>query len=91
MCHLSITQEGEGAGTMMSGPLVNGNSQTAAPFQFPNIVLDARVALLQLQPSSPTSTLVAFQFPNPIAFLFPPFSLMAAVCSMQLLPDDLVT
>jgi hypothetical protein len=38
-CRLSITREGEGAGAMMLGPLVNGSSQTAAPFQFPFIVL----------------------------------------------------
>jgi hypothetical protein len=57
----------------MSVPLVNGNSQTAAPFQFPFIVLlhgrgtffnfNPR-RLLQLQSSSPTSSLVAFNF-NP--------------------------
>jgi hypothetical protein len=48
----------------------------------------------QLQPSSPsTSTLVAFQFQNPAAliFYFLRFSLMPAVCLMQLLPDELVT
>jgi hypothetical protein len=33
---LSITWEGEGL-AMMSGPLVSGNSQTTAPFQFPFI------------------------------------------------------
>jgi hypothetical protein len=33
---LSITWEGEGL-AMMSGPLISGNSQTAAPFQFPFI------------------------------------------------------
>jgi hypothetical protein len=69
---LSITQE-EGAGAMMSGPLVNGSSQTAAPFQFPFIVLlhdqgaffnfNPR-RLLQLQSSSPTSSHIAFNF-NP--------------------------
>jgi hypothetical protein len=56
----------------MSVPLVNGNSQTATPFQFPFIVLlhgrgtfnfNPR-RLLQLQSSSPTSSLVAFNF-NP--------------------------
>jgi hypothetical protein len=44
----------------------------------------------QLQPSSPsTSTLIAFQFPNLIAFLFPP--LLHDACGVQLLPDELVT
>jgi hypothetical protein len=85
---------------MMSGPLVNGSSQTAAPFQFPFIVLlHGRGAIFNLQPSSPpstsillanfiprrqlqpssplTSTLVAFQFPNPVAVLFPPLLLDA--------------
>jgi hypothetical protein len=38
MCRLSIMRE-EGAGVMMSGPLVNGNNQTVVPFQFPFIVL----------------------------------------------------
>jgi hypothetical protein len=37
---LSITWEGEGAGAMMSGPLVNGSSQTAVAFQFTIIILD---------------------------------------------------
>jgi hypothetical protein len=42
---------------MMSGPLVNGSSQTAAPFQFPFIVLlHGRGAFFNLQPSSPSST-----------------------------------
>jgi hypothetical protein len=98
---------------MMSGPLVNGSSQTSAPFQFPFIVLlHGRGAFFNLQPSSPSSTsilvsnfiphhlqlqfslptsslvanfnprrlqlqLVAFQFPNPVAFLFPPLLLDA--------------
>jgi hypothetical protein len=78
---------------MMSGPHVNGSSQTAAPFQFPYIVLlhgrgvifnlqpllpsstsilVANFIPLQLQSSLPTSTLVAFQFPNPVTLLFPP-------------------
>jgi hypothetical protein len=106
MCHLSITREGEGAGAMMSGPLVSGSSQTVAPFQFPFIVLDGRVALLQLQHSSPsTSTLIAnfnprrfqlqpsspFNFQTSSLFYFLLCSLMATVCFMQLLPDDLVT
>jgi hypothetical protein len=39
---------------MMSGPLVNDSSQTAAPFQFPFIVLlrHGRGAIFNLQPSS---------------------------------------
>jgi hypothetical protein len=70
---LSITREGEGAGAIMSGPLIKGISQTAAHFQFSFIVLlhgcgvffnfNTR-RLLQLQSSSPTSSLVAFIF-NP--------------------------
>jgi hypothetical protein len=44
-------------GAMMSGPLVNGSSKTAAPFQFPFIVLlHGRGAIFNLQPSSPSST-----------------------------------
>jgi hypothetical protein len=108
---------------MMLGPLVNDNSQTAAPFQFPFIVLlrHGRGVIFNLQPSSsshpstsilvanfiplqlqsscqlhpsssPTLSLVAIQIPNPVAVLFPPFSLMAAVvCLMLLLPDELLT
>jgi hypothetical protein len=43
---------------MMSGSLVNGSSQTAAPFQFPFIVFlrHGRGAIFNLQPSSPPST-----------------------------------
>jgi hypothetical protein len=64
---------------MMSGPLVNGSSQTTEPFQFPFIVLlHGRGAfssfnprrLLQLQSLSPTSSLVAFNF-NPRCQLHP--------------------
>jgi hypothetical protein len=42
----------------MSGPLFNVSSQTAAPFQFPFIVLlpHGRGAIFNLQPSSPPST-----------------------------------
>jgi hypothetical protein len=42
---------------MMSGPLVNGSSQTAEPFQFPFIVLlrHGRGAIFNFQPSSPPS------------------------------------
>jgi hypothetical protein len=54
---------------------------------------------LRLQSSLPTSSLVTanfnlvtIQIPNPVAVLFPPFSLMAAaVCLMLLLPDELLT
>jgi hypothetical protein len=73
--HLSIMWEGERAGAMMSGPLISGSSQTAAPFQFPFIVLEGRVAFFLFanpvafffweQPPSPSpsiSTLIAFQF-----------------------------
>jgi hypothetical protein len=78
-CCISITQE-EGAGAMMSSPLINDSSQTVTPFQFPFIILlHGRGAffnfnprrLLQLQSSSPsTSTLVAFNF-NPHCQLHP--------------------
>jgi hypothetical protein len=125
--HLSITRE-EGAGVMMSGPLINDSSQTAAPFQFPFIVLlhgrgtffnfNPRRLLqlqilvanfiprhLQLQSSLPTSSLVAnfhprrlqlqlsspFNFQTLSLFYFLPFSLMPAVCLMQLLLDEVVT
>jgi hypothetical protein len=40
---------------------------------------------LQLQPSSP------FNLQTPSLFYFLPFSLMPAVCLMQLLPNELVT
>jgi hypothetical protein len=89
---------------MMSSPLVNDSIQTAAPFQFPFIVLlrHGRGAIFNLQPSSPpstsilvatsslfnfnppcqhhpsslpTSTLIAFQFLNPVTVLFPPLLL----------------
>jgi hypothetical protein len=47
---------------MMLGPLVNGSSQNAAPFQFPFIVLlqHGRGAIFNLQPSSslPPSTTI---------------------------------
>jgi hypothetical protein len=50
---------------MMSGPLVNGSSETVVPFQFPFIILlrHGRGAIFNLQPSSSsphsTSILVA--------------------------------
>jgi hypothetical protein len=86
---LSITWE-EGAVAMMSGPLVNGSSQNAIPFQFPFIVLlhgrgtffnfDTR-HLLQLQSSPPTSSLIAFNF-NPhrlqLQLLSPSTSILVA-------------
>jgi hypothetical protein len=37
-------REGEGAGAMMSGPLISGSNQPAAPFQFPFIVLHGQGA-----------------------------------------------
>jgi hypothetical protein len=44
---------------MMLGPLINGSSQSATPFQFSFIVLlHGRRAFFNLQPSSPTSTSV---------------------------------
>jgi hypothetical protein len=137
---LSITQEGEGtgagAGAMMSGPPVNDNNKTAVPFKFPFIVLLHGLGtffnfnpcrLLQLQSSSPTSSLVdfnfnphrlqlqsslptsilvanfnprrqlqlqplsPFNFQTPSFFHSPLYSLMPAVCLMQLLLDELVT
>jgi hypothetical protein len=53
---LSITREEEGAGAMMSAPLVNDSSQTAARFQFPLLFYYMDRHLLPLQPSSPSST-----------------------------------
>jgi hypothetical protein len=52
---------------MMSGPLVNGTSQTAAPFQFPFIVLlrHGRGAIFNLQPSSsslPSTSILVTNF-----------------------------
>jgi hypothetical protein len=63
----------EGAGELISGPLINSSSQTVLPFQFPFIVLlHSRGAffnfnpcwLFQLQSLLPTSPLIAFNF-NP--------------------------
>jgi hypothetical protein len=46
----------------------------------------------QLHPSSlPTSTLVAIQITNPVAVLFPPFSLMTTAVCLMLLQDELLT
>jgi hypothetical protein len=65
---------------MMLGPLVNGSSQTAVPFQFPFIVLlHGRGAIFNLQPSSPPSTsiLVANFIPLQLQSSFPTSSLVA--------------
>jgi hypothetical protein len=55
---------------MISGPIVNGSSQTAAPFQFPFIILlrHGRDAIFNLQPSS--SSPRSFNF-NPRRQLHP--------------------
>jgi hypothetical protein len=69
---------------MMSGPLVNGTSQTAAPFQFPFIILlqRGRGPIFNLQPSSSsppsTSILVANFIPLQLQSSFPTSSLVAA-------------
>jgi hypothetical protein len=70
---------------MMSGPLVNGSSQTEAPFQFPFIVLlrHGRGAIFNLQPSScssppSTSILVANFIPLQIQSSLPTSSLVTA-------------
>jgi hypothetical protein len=70
---------------MMLGPLVNGNSQTAVPFQFPFIDLlrHGRGAIFNLQPlscSSPPSTsiLVANFIPLQLQSSLPTSSLVAA-------------
>jgi hypothetical protein len=68
---------------MMSGPLVNGSSETTAPFQFPFIVLlqHGRRAIFNLQPlrSSPPSTsiLVANFIPVQLQSSLPTSSLVA--------------
>jgi hypothetical protein len=71
MCILSITREGEEVGATVSGPLINVISQTAAPFQFPYIILDSHV------------TFFYFQTSLPLYFIL--FSLMVAVCFMLML------
>jgi hypothetical protein len=70
---------------MMSGPLVNGSSQTVAPFQFPFIVLlrHGRGAIFNLQPSScssPPSTLILVTnfIPLQLQSSLPTSSLVAA-------------
>jgi hypothetical protein len=71
-------------GAMMSGPLVNGSSQTATPFQFPFIILlrHGRSAIFNLQPSSSpapsTSILVANFIPLQLQSSLPTSSLVAA-------------
>jgi hypothetical protein len=71
-------------GAMMSGPVVNGSSQTAAPFQFPFIVLlrHGRGAIFNLQPSSSsppsTSILVANFIPLQLQSSLPTSSLVTA-------------
>jgi hypothetical protein len=68
---------------MMSGPLVNGSSQTATPFQFPFVVLlrHGRGAIFNLQPSSSsppsTSILVANFIPLQLQSSLPTSSLVA--------------
>jgi hypothetical protein len=69
---------------MMSGPLVNGSSQTAVPFQFIFIVLlrHGRGAIFNLRPSSSsppsTSILVANFIPLQLQSSLPTSSLAAA-------------
>jgi hypothetical protein len=69
---------------MMSGPLVNGINQTAAPFQFPFVVLlrHGRGAIFNLQPSSlsppSTSILVTNFIPLQLQSSLPTSSLVAA-------------
>jgi hypothetical protein len=70
---------------MMSGPLVNGSNQTAAPFQFPFIVLlrHGRGAIFNLQPSScssppSTSILVANFIPLQLQSSLPTSPFVAA-------------
>jgi hypothetical protein len=58
---------------MMSSPLVNGNSQIAVPFKFPLIVLlrHGRNAIFNLQPlSSSPRTLLQLQSSSPTSSLF---------------------
>jgi hypothetical protein len=79
---------------MISGPLVNVSSQTAVPFQFPFIVLLRHVrgaifnlqpssssprSLLQLQSSSPTSSLFNFNPPCQLHPSSPPTSTLVSI------------
>jgi hypothetical protein len=53
------------------------NLQPLSPSSTSSLIANFIPHRLQLHPSSPTSTLVAFQFPNPVTFLFPPLLLDA--------------
>jgi hypothetical protein len=53
------------------------NLQPMSPSSTSILVANLIPRRLQLQSSSPTLSLIAFQFPNPIAFLFPPHLLDA--------------
>jgi hypothetical protein len=79
---------------MMSGPLPNGSSQTAVPFQFPFIALlrhgqgaifnlqpssSSPRSLLQLQSSSPTSCLFNFNPPCQLHPSSPPTSALVTI------------
>jgi hypothetical protein len=80
---------------MMSGPLINGSSQTAAPFQLLFIILlHVQGAFFNLQPPSPSSTsiLVANFIPRRLQLqsLLPTSSLIANFnpCRLQLQPSS---
>jgi hypothetical protein len=53
------------------------NLQSSSPSSTSSLITNFIPRRLQLHPSSPTSTLVTFQFPNPVAFIFPPLLLDA--------------
>jgi hypothetical protein len=53
------------------------NLQPLSPSSTSSLIANFIPRRLQLHPSSPSSTLVAFEFPNPISFLFPPLLLDA--------------
>jgi hypothetical protein len=82
--HLHGKEKGR---AMMSSPLVNSSSQTAAPFQFPFFVLSrhGRGAIFNLQPSSSlhpsTSILVANFIPLQLQSFLLTSSLVAANCN----------
>jgi hypothetical protein len=72
---------------MMLGPLVNGSSQTAAPFQFPFIVLlHGQGAIFNLQPSSSSSPSTAILGVN-----FIPLQLQSSSPTSSLVANSLVT
>jgi hypothetical protein len=77
---LSITRGGGGAGAMMLGPLVNGRSQTAMPFQFPLLFYYMAEA-----PSS-TSTLISFFNFNPHCQLHPSSPLTSTLITFNFNP-----